>query len=101
MDSLPGSRAGVGIMRRQQNVIHLQKRTIERKRLKFKDIHSGSCETFDLQRFDQRVLVDDGSAGGVDQHGVWFHQSERIAVDEMITCWVQVAVDRDEVRLGE
>ena len=71
-------------MRRQQDIIHFHKRATRGKRLDLEDIQSGSRQTFGLQRLDQRLLLDDGSARGVDKHGGWFHQSERIGIHQMV-----------------
>src|SRR5918995_3255104 len=42
VDSLPGGRAGIGVVRRKQNLIHFQERTLKRKRLMLKDIQGSS-----------------------------------------------------------
>ena len=75
-------------MRGKHDVVHFHERTIEWKRLKLKNIQSGSRETFCLQRFDQRFLLYDVTAGSVDQHRIWFHQNKSIAIDQMIASWV-------------
>ena len=53
------------------------------------------------QRLDERVLVDDRAARGVDQHRVGFHPGQRGAVQHACGLVGQRQVQRDDVAGGE
>ncbi len=55
-----------------------QQRVVRRHRFDGEHVQSRGGQPARAQRIDQRVLVDDRSAGGVDQHGIVFHRGQRV-----------------------
>ena len=53
------------------------------------------------QRLDERALVDEAAARGVDQEGGRLHQRQTLAVDELVGLGAVRRMDRDEIRLAE
>ena len=84
MDSFPRGGTGVGIVRGEHDIVHLQQRTIQRQRLVFEHVQRRARDLTRLQRGHQRGFVHDGAAGGVDQHGGRFHPGESLRVDEVV-----------------
>ena len=54
----------------KHDVVHFHQGILNRQRFVFKDIQRGPRETFGLQRFDQRFLLDNRSTRRVDQHRI-------------------------------
>ena len=63
----------------------------------FKDIQRRSRETFGLQRFDQRFLLDNRSASRVNQDRIGFHESQGIAINQVIAGGIQITIYRNKV----
>ena len=49
------------------------------------------------QRRDQLILLDDGSAGGVDEESVLFHFAEKVRTDHALRGFVEMQVQGDDV----
>ena len=67
-------------------------------RFELEHVERGAGDHAGLERRDQRRLVDDRAAGGVDEHGVGPHQPQRVGVDQVARARQQRAVQRDDAR---
>ena len=72
-----------------------------RVRLLREDVDRGAGEPARLERLDQRLLVDELAAGGVDQARAVLHLRERLGADHAARLVVQRQVERDEVGARE
>lgn len=64
-----------------------------------RDIHIPPEVGVGLEVLHQGCLIDDGAAGGVDQHRVLLHDGQPLLVDQVVRVLVQVAVDADHLLL--
>src|SRR5207253_1767891 len=61
------------------------------------DVQSGGGDRSRLQRCDQRLLVDQGASGGVDEDRYRLHQRQAAGVDQMVGRGAVRGVDREDV----
>ena len=88
-------------MRRQGDVIQLQKRRIRAERLIGKDIQRRAGDPVFLQRFDQRLLIDQTCTRGIDQIGSRFHLRKQSPADHPLILLCQAQMKRNHIRLPE
>src|SRR5262245_14939868 len=88
-------------MRREDDVVHLAQWMIGGQRLDVEHVEPGAGDLVLPQRRQQRRLLDDGTARGVDDVGRRLHQAELLCADEAARALRQDHVDGDEVRLAE
>ena len=91
----------VAEMRRDHDVVHLAERMVERQRLDVVDVEAGAGDRFGVQRRDQRLLVDDRPARGVDEIGGRLHQPELSRADEPARAVAQHDMNGDDVGIAE
>ena len=84
MHPLPCGGTGVGIVRREHDVVHFHQRTIVWQRLVLEHVQRRARDLTRLQRGDQRGFVHDGTAGGVDDDRGRFHLGEGLGIDEVM-----------------
>ncbi len=89
------SRRG-GEMRRDDDVVELEQRA--RVRLGREDVERRACDLAALERLEQRVLVDELAACGVDEAHAVAHTRERGRVDRPARLVAQRQVEREELR---
>ena len=74
---------------------------IARQRLRLGDIDGGGVDPLVLQRFHQRVMVENATTRHVDQHGGRFHQTQFVAPDNVARLWRHGDSDSDIVSLAQ
>jgi len=62
-------------------------------------VEADARDRFGIQRRDQRFLVDDRPARGVDEIGGLFHQAELFRADDAARAFAQHHMDADDVAL--
>ena len=70
---------------------------IDRQRLDRKHVDRGACDLVLLQGFQQRRLIDDGAARGVDEVGGWLHAREVCSSDQTARPLTQHHMDSDDI----
>jgi len=88
-------------MRRDDGVLHPSQRVVERQRLGIEHIERRADDPLGLQRLDERRLVDNQPARGVDEERGRLHQRELARADQPGRSWRQDEVDRDDVGATE
>ena len=83
-------------MRRDDDVVELEQRA--RVRLGREDVERRARDLAAPQRLEQRVLVDELAAGGVDEPHAVAHPCERVRVDRPARLVRQRQVEREELR---
>ena len=73
---------------------------VERQRLDVEHVEAGAGDLLSLQRGDQRRLVDDRAARGVDEIGRRLHQREFGGADQPARAVAEHDMDGDEVGLA-
>ena len=84
-----------GEMRRDDDVRRVQERAVVR--LGREDVDRGACDLPRFERLDQRGLVDELAAGGVDDPDAVAHVRDRVRVDRVPRVVGQRQVQRQEV----
>src|SRR6185437_14921879 len=77
------------------------KRVVGRQRLHVEHVEAGAGDPAGAQRLDQRGLVDDRAAGGVDQVAVRTDQVQLAGAEQAPGAVGQLEVDGDHVRAGQ
>ena len=90
-----------GDVRGEHHVGECEQRVVGRNRLDGEHVQAGGGQPAGAQRVDERLLVDDRAAGGVDQHRVGLHQGQRGAVEHAGGLLGQRQVQRDDVAGGQ
>src|SRR3972149_952225 len=80
MNPFPGPGAAVGVVRRQQDIVHRAKWAGGRKGLLWKHVQAGAGDLPFPQAGHQRLLVHHGAPGGVDQNGRSLPSGERTPI---------------------
>ena len=89
-------------MRKHQQIRGVEKLAVDGEgRLAVVDVEGGTGDVPFAEGVVEGVLVDDGTAGGVDEDGVRAHAFEVGGVDEVAGFRGQGQVEGDDVRLGE
>src|SRR5665213_3598355 len=91
----------VAEMRRDDDVLDLAIGMIERQRLDVKHVEAGAGDLLLVERVEQRLLVDDRAARGVDQIGGLLHQPEFFRGDEPARAVAELKMDRHDVGVAE
>ncbi len=87
-------------VRRQDHIVQLEQRIVERQRLDLEDIEAGAGDPPLAQRGRQRRLVDQLAPADVDEVRRRLHQRQLRRADQAAGRVGQPAVQADEVRLG-
>ena len=85
-------------MGRHHDVIPAQQRVPRGERLRRRDVQPGPEQVPVVQRTEERVLVDQPTAGGVDEHGPGLHRRELCGAEHATRLVGQRDVDRHDVR---
>src|SRR5579884_1849238 len=88
-------------VRRHDHVVHLEQRVVRVDRLVLENVESGAGQLAGPQRLDQRRLVDDRPAAGIDEVGGRLHQRELRSRDHVARLVVQEDVQRHVVALAQ
>ena len=83
-------------MRDQHRVLELEQTGVDL-RLLLEHVEAGALDLALAERVDERLLIDDGTAGRVDEVRVLAHLLEAIRVDQVLRLVVERAVQRDDV----
>ena len=94
-------RRHVAEMRREHDIVHLAQRMVERQRLDVEHVEAGAGDLVVAQGRQQRRLIDDRPARGVDDIGGRLHQAELLGADQPARALREHDVDGDEVGLPE
>jgi hypothetical protein len=86
-------------VRRDDDVVELDQRPAVR--LLREDVERRSGQLAALQRLDERVLVDELAARGVDEARPVDHARDHLRVDDPARLGTERQVERDELRVGE
>ena len=87
-------------MRRQHHVVHGKKLRLD-EGLVLEHVEAGAGDAAFGERADERGLVDQCAARGIDEKGARLHQRELARPDQMPGFLAQRRMDRDEVRVSE
>ena len=69
-------------VRRDDDVVELEQRAVRRHRFDGEHIEARRREATGTERVDEGVLVDDGPAGRVDEHGTRLHRCQGVAAEQ-------------------
>ena len=86
-------------MRRHDDVVEREQRPVVR--LRREDVESGAGELAGLECLDERLLVDQRPAGGIDDACAVLHLRDRLAVDHPARLVGERRMEREEVRRRE
>ena len=84
-------------MRGQRHILHARERVIRRERLGVEYIEPGVADMAAVERPDERCLVDQGAARGIDQDRARFHPRDAAGVDDAAGAVVEGEMQRDHV----
>jgi hypothetical protein len=96
MHPLPGCRAGVGVVRGEQDVVHRHQRAVMGQWFVLKDIQGGAAEMTGLQGGTRASSSTIGPRAVLMTTAPVWH-AQRFGVDQVVGGRVQVAVHGDEV----
>ena len=83
-------------MRNKSDVVHLEESGVEI-RLAFEHVQARRCNAPFLERLDERRIVDDPAASGVDDHRRRLHQRKLPSADKMMGLRRKRHVEADEI----
>ena len=90
-----------GQVRREQEVGRVAQRRVGRQRLLCEDVERGARQVARAQRLDERGLVDERAARGVDEQRTGTQQRQALAVDQAARRGRDRQVQADDVGHGE
>src|SRR5262245_16224114 len=96
-----GLAGGPGDMRRAHLVLEVQERVVRGRGLVVPDVEPGGAELATGQRLEERALVLDGAARGVDVDRARLHEADRLLVDHVPRLGRERRVARQHVDLGQ
>ncbi len=88
-------------MRRDDHVVHRKQRIVPGRRLDGEDVDSRTGDALFAQCVDQRVVLHDRSASGIDEVGRRLHLVEQLFADQPARILVQERIDGEEIALPE
>src|SRR5882672_2148848 len=91
---------GAADVRHQRDIVEVEKSGVE-PRLALEHVEAGRCDALFLERRDQRRVVDDPAAGGVDQDRGRLHQRELLRADQVVARGGIRHVEAYEIRLPQ
>jgi len=91
----------VADVRRGDNGVQRTQRVVGRQRLGVEDVETGAGDALRPQCVDERRLVDDRTARGVDQQRCWPHERELVCADQPARALAEHQVDGQNVSATE
>ena len=88
-------------VRRQDDIGHLQKRMVRRRRLLHENVEGGAGQVAGLEGVGQRLFVNDAAAGAVDDAGALAHQGHLAGADQVARLVGERRVDGEEIDLRQ
>ena len=89
-----------GSVRRQHDVVHLEKLARRRQRLRLEGIEPRRQQLAGVQRRHHGLLIDDVAACAIDQDRAALHAGKALGVDDVMVGFAAGAMQREDVALG-